>query len=65
MPPPGKREVIFEYTQIKNSMRVTAVDAETGTEIVFQAPANATRAEMQSIAVRKLKYVMDKQKSED
>jgi predicted acylesterase/phospholipase RssA len=57
------REVIFEYTRIGNSIRVTAVDAETGTEVVFQAPTGTPTSDLQKMAVNKLKYVMGKQKS--
>jgi hypothetical protein len=62
MPDPEQREILLEYTRIGNSVRVVAVDAETGTEVTFQAPLHTSSAEMQRTAVSKLKYVMGKQK---
>jgi len=55
-------EVLFEYAQIGNSMRVTAVDAATGIEATFQAPLTLSQADMQKMALRKLVYVMGKKK---
>ena len=57
-PPQG--EILIEYKRIGNIMRVSAVDAETGTEVTFQAPANAHPSDLQRLAVNKLKYVMQK-----
>jgi len=61
--PAGKSEAIIEYTRVGNSVRVTAVDVETGTEVVFQAPVTASQADMQRTAINKLKYVLGKQKT--
>ncbi len=58
--PEQSREVIIEYVQVGNTVRVTAVDAQTGTEVVFQAPANSSQLALQRMAVQKLKYVMNK-----
>jgi hypothetical protein len=54
------REILIEYVQIGHSYRVTAVDADSGTEVVFQAPVNTSRKEMERIAVSKMKYVLNK-----
>lgn len=59
----GPREIIFEYVRVGNSIRVTAVDAQTGTEVVFQAPTGTPPLGLRKMAVQKLKYVMGKQKS--
>lgn len=56
------REVLIEYMRIGTSLRVTAVDVETGTEVVFQAPVKASRAEIKRTAIDKLNYVLRKQK---
>lgn len=48
-------EVLFEFTQLGQQMRVAAIDAATGTEVVIVAPLTATRLQMQSIALAKLK----------
>jgi len=61
--PPHKREVIFEMKRIGSIMRVTAIDASTGTESVIQGPATASQSELQRIALNKLIYVMKKETS--
>lgn len=48
-------EVLFEFTQLGPQMRVAAIDAATGTEVVIVAPLAATRIQMQNIALAKLK----------
>ena len=61
MPSHALPEVIFEYLQVGNSMRVTAIDSATGMEIVFQAPINTNPSDLQKLALKKLEYVMKKQ----
>lgn len=56
----GPREILIECTQIGTVVRVVAVDADTGTEVIFQAPATASRTTILRIAADKLKYVMEK-----
>jgi hypothetical protein len=56
--PPG--EIIIETQRIGASLRVAAIDVASGTEVVFQAPASATRASIQHLAASKLRYVMAK-----
>ena len=48
-------EVLFEFTQVGQQMRVAAIDVATHTEVVVIAPAVATRAQMQTLALAKLK----------
>ena len=48
-------EVLFEFTQIGAQMRVAAIDAATGTEVVVIAPAAATQLQMQNLALAKLR----------
>jgi len=48
-------EVLFEFTQLGQQVRVAAIDAATATEVVIIAPVTATRLQMQSIALAKLK----------
>lgn len=52
------REIILECAKVGNFLRVTAVDALTGTEVVFQAPSYASQTEIRNLAVNKLTYVM-------
>lgn len=56
------REILIESVKYGNSVRVTAIDAATGTEVSFQAPINASQAAVKRIASDKLKYVLSKGK---
>ena len=55
MSEPGDREVYFEFVAIGNVVKVTAIDSLTGTEVSAMAPANAARADLQQLALQKLK----------
>lgn len=48
-------EVYFEFVQVGQQMRVSAIDADTNTEIVIVAPVTATRQQMQTVALAKLR----------
>lgn len=48
-------EVLFEFVQIGQQMRVSAIHVDTGTEVVAIAPTVATRAQMQQLALAKLR----------
>jgi len=62
-PPDGEgRTVYFEFIPAGVSMRVTAIDAETGTEAMIIGPANAGRAALERAALAKLRYVMQRSK---
>lgn len=56
-PPSG--EVLFEFQQIGQQMRVAAIDGGTGTEVIIIAPLTASRAQMQQIAMAKLRRRME------
>lgn len=55
----SSREVLFEFTQLGQQMRVAAIDAATATEVVIIAPLTATRLQMQNIALAKLKRKLE------
>lgn len=48
-------EVYFEFVQVGQQMRVAAVDAATGTEVIVIVPAVATKGQMQQMALAKLR----------
>lgn len=48
-------EVLFEFVQVGPQMRVAAIHADTGTEVVVITPASASRAQMQQLALAKLR----------
>jgi hypothetical protein len=51
----GRGEVYFEFTAIGRAVKVSAIDAATGLEVSVVAPANAARADLQRLALQKLK----------
>jgi hypothetical protein len=44
-------------------VKVTAIHAATGTEASIVGPAGAARADLSAAAVRKLEYILNKQKN--
>ncbi|MET3925775.1 serine hydroxymethyltransferase [Devosia sp. 2618] len=48
-------EVYFEFVQVGQQMRVAAIDAHTGTEVIVIAPVSATKAQMQQMGLAKLR----------
>lgn len=61
----GQREVYFEFFPVGDSMKVSAVDSETGTEISITGPVRAPRSELERIALNKLRYVMKQARDKD
>jgi uncharacterized protein DUF6898 len=51
--PPGG--VYFEFTPIGASVKVAAIDAATGTEVSVVGPARASQADLQRLALQKLR----------
>ena len=51
----GEREVYFEFTAIGNAVKVTAIDSVTGIEVSAMGPASAAQADLQQLALQKLK----------
>lgn len=54
------REVIFEFAPVGASVKVTAVDVATGTEVSVIGPALAPRHELERVALQKLRYMLDR-----
>jgi len=57
---PRSGEVYFELITIGNSVKVSAIDAATGTEVSIAGPRNASQKELERIALQKLLRVMVK-----
>jgi hypothetical protein len=53
--------VLFEFKQIGASVKVTAIDSETGIEASIVGPAGAGDTELRRVALAKLKYVIQRQ----
>jgi uncharacterized protein DUF6898 len=48
-------EVLFEFTAIGRTVKVVAIHAASGTEVSVVAPATAARADLQRLALQKLR----------
>jgi len=48
-------EVLFEFVQVGQQMRVAAIHVSSGTEVVVITPASASRTHMQQLALAKLR----------
>ena len=54
-PADAPRAVYFEFTTIGSTVRVAAIDASTGIEVTAIGPASAARADLEQLALAKLK----------
>jgi hypothetical protein len=52
---PDRHEVYFEFVAIGNVVKVTAIDSVTGTEVSAMGPTSASQADLQQLALQKLK----------
>ena len=50
-----RRQVLFEFTAVGAVMKVAAIDAKTGIEVMVMGPSHASRADLQKLAMAKLK----------
>lgn len=48
--------VLFEFTQLGQQTRVAAIDEATGTEVVIICPPQLGQAQMQRLALNKLRH---------
>ena len=55
-------EVIFEFLQHGNTVKVTALDPDSLVEVSIVGPANAGQAALKAAALNKLKYVLAKRR---
>lgn len=53
-------EVIIEFHRIGASVKVSAMDAATLTEVSMVDPASASEAQLKQAVIKKLEYVMAK-----
>jgi hypothetical protein len=59
----GGREIFIEIVVVGAYAKVSAIDSVTGTEISITGPADADRSTLEAAAVRKLQFVLNKQKA--
>ena len=62
--PPSEASYIIESTRIGSGVKVSAIDPVTGTEVCISAPLNSSERERNEIAVKKLEYVLQKNKKD-
>ncbi len=52
---PSSSDVYLEFTQMGKQMRVAAIDAKSGVEVVIITPLNTPRQQIEKLAIAKLK----------
>jgi hypothetical protein len=58
-----RREVIFEFVRVGHAVKVSAIDAATGTEVSIVGDPTAGEAALKRLAERKLDYVLARRKT--
>jgi hypothetical protein len=58
------KEVLFEMKQVGQYMRITAIDPLSGTEVISIGDPSVDPDMLRSMAIRKLKYVIAKNRNE-
>lgn len=53
-------QVLFEMVRVGNAVKVTAIDAKSGTEAVVVGSATLSRYSLEQAALRKLERLMAK-----
>jgi hypothetical protein len=59
----AEREVIFEFLRIGAALKVTAIDAASGTEVSMVGDPNAGQETLRRLAKQKLDYVMSRKRA--
>ena len=54
----ARLEVLFEFKQVGDYVKVSAVDPLTNTEVAIVGSARASKEALQASALRKLRYVL-------
>ncbi len=63
MPAETLNEVIIEFQQIGNAVKVSAVDPESQIEVSIVGPPGAGEEILKRTAIRKLEYVLNKRRT--
>jgi len=56
------RDVYFEFTAIGASVKVVAIDSATGIEVAVVGPASAAQADLERLALQKLKLRLQRER---
>lgn len=54
------RQIYFERVVIGNAVKISAVDADTGTEVSISGPRNTSQKELERIVLQKLMRAMER-----
>ena len=54
------REIIIEFHQVGNVMKVSAMDTQSLTEVSIQGPVNTPEPTLKRNAIKRLEYVLKK-----
>jgi len=57
----SRGEVYFEFTRIGGTVKVAAIDGETGIEVTVVGPAAAASSDLERLALAKLKARLAKE----
>jgi hypothetical protein len=57
------RDVIFEFVRVGHAVKVSAIDAATGTEVSIVGDPAVGDAALKRLAERKLEYVLARRKT--
>jgi len=57
----GSAEVLFEMTPYGGQMRIVAIHAASGVEVITAAPLGLSQAQMQMLGLKKLRWVLERQ----
>jgi len=60
---PRGGEIYFEFHQVGQQIRVTAIDGGTGIEVVIFGPLSASQKDLEQIAVRKLLKRLERERA--
>jgi uncharacterized protein DUF6898 len=58
----SNKEIYLEFVVVGEAIKVIAVDAETGTEVSITGSVHASKAELERVAIDKLRYVQGQKK---
>ncbi len=58
----SEREILFEFLQVGRSVKVTAIDVDTGVEASIVGDPHAGQETLRRVARQKLDYVIARQK---
>ena len=56
------REIFLEFRRVSDYVKVSAIDAETNVEISIVGSPRTAQQQLTRLAVRKLEYVLEKQR---